>query len=369
MIIIYEYLLYFSILICTVMVMSYILGIRPGTHKYSALDGLRGVCAALVAIFHLYWRAGGVQNNYWSLDYIINSEAKKFIYLTGELSVGIFFMLSGFLFFRKALAESFDFKGFAVSRFMRIYPPIVVTLVLIYLSTFIMYPESASYSFDWFKSSLPFIFEPPTALINGLSLQIATSGVFWTLVWELRLYFAIPLLYLLMKKVKYKSFFIIFLMCCILTYKSFISKEQYLSFLMYFLVGFLIATIKTEKRVPDLLAILILALVLFFTKHAYNTTTPLYMFFIFYTIKCGCDYFGLLTSKPFMLLGTCSYSIYLIHGITQTVAKNHLYSSGSYLWQIIAIIATGILSPVMYKFVENISMNYKKYIPQTSTQA
>ncbi|WP_288887413.1 acyltransferase [uncultured Citrobacter sp.] len=353
-----EYGLYLGLLIATVWLTSKILGITPAKHKYAALDGLRGICAALVAVFHLYWRAGGESDVYWSLDYITISHIKKSIYLTGELSVGIFFMLSAFLFFKKALASDFNVKDFAISRFMRIYPPVVAILFIVYFATLLMHPDEHTPVWEWFLPSLPFLFNPPGANINGFSLQIATSGVFWTLVWELRLYFAIPLLYLIMKKIKYKEAFIISLMLMVLCYKYLVASEQYLSFIMYFLSGFLAATIKYDKKPSDVICLVLLLAALFFTKHAYNTTTPLYMFIVFFTIKCGCDYFGLLTSLPIKMLGTCSFSIYLVHGIAQTVSKHYLYNSGYYAWQICAIIATGIMAPLLYKYVESRSIRH-----------
>ncbi|HDX4273623.1 TPA: acyltransferase [Escherichia coli] len=357
---IFEYGLYLSILIATIYVTSKLLGITPAKHKYASLDGLRGICAAMVAVFHLYWRAGGESDIYWSLEYITLSNVKRAIHLTGELSVGIFFMLSAFLFFKKALANSFDIKDFAFSRFMRIYPPVISLLFLIYIATFIMNPDNHTPVWKWFVPSLPFIFNPPGANINGVSLQIATSGVFWTLVWELRLYFAIPFLYLIIKKIKYKEAFIVSLMALVLCYKYFINDDEYLSYIMYFLAGFLVATIKSNKRPSDLICVLLLFAAIYFTRHAYNTTTPLYMLIVFYTIKCGCNYFGLLTSLPVTLLGTCSFSLYLVHGITQTISKHYLYNEGNYVWQICAIVAAGIIAPVMYKYVESRSTIHKR---------
>lgn len=363
-----EYGFYLGLLITTVFITSKLLGITPQKHKYAALDGLRGICAALVAVFHLYWRAGGESDVYWSLDYITLSNVKRAVYLTGELSVGIFFILSAFLFFKKALAESFDVKGFAISRFMRIYPPVIATLLIIYATTIAMNVGAHTPFQEWFIPSLPFVFNVPAANINGISLQIATSGVFWTLVWELRLYFIIPLMYLIMKKIKYKKSFIISLMMLVLIYKNIFGAEQYLSYIMYFLVGFLVATIKTHKRPSDLICVVLLFLAIYFTKHAYNTTTPLYMFAVFYVIKCGCDYFGLLTSLPISMLGTCSFSLYLIHGITQTISKHYLYNSGELVWQTCAVITAGIVAPVMYKYVETRSMVHKQQYMQPAKQ-
>lgn len=171
-----------------------------------------------------------------------------------------------------------------------------------------------------------------------------------------------------MKKIKYKEVFVVSLMVLVLGYKYLIGNEQYLSYIMYFLAGFLVATIKTNKRPSDLICVLLLFLALYFTRHAYNTTTPLYMFVVFYTIKCGCDYFGLLTSRPITMLGTCSFSLYLIHGITQTISKHYLYSYGDYIWQICAMVTAGIVAPVMYKYVESRSTVFKRRYEQAAKQ-
>lgn len=355
-----EYGFYLSTLVVTVYFTSQLLGIKPQKHKYDSLDGLRGICAAMVAIFHLYWRAGGESDIYWSLDYITLSNVKRAIFLTGELSVGVFFMLSAFLFFKKALAETIDVKEFAFSRLMRIYPPVIATLIVIYICTLSMNLGPHTPVWEWFFSSLPFILHAPAANINGVSLQIATSGVFWTLVWEIRLYLAIPLLYIILKKIKYKEAFVITLMMAVLAYKYIMGSELFLSYIMYFLAGFLIASVKFDKRPSDMVCVILLIAAIYFTRHAYNTTTPLYMLVVFYTIKCGCDYFGLLTSLPVTMLGTCSFSLYLIHGIAQTVSKHYLYNTGNYVWQTCAMIAAGIVAPIMYKYIESRSAIHKR---------
>ena len=115
---IFEYGLYLSILIATIYVTSKLLGITPAKHKYASLDGLRGICAAMVAVFHLYWRAGGESDIYWSLEYITLSNVKRAIYLTGELSVGVFFMLSAFLFFKKFIPQSVPGRSWVLRLFL-----------------------------------------------------------------------------------------------------------------------------------------------------------------------------------------------------------------------------------------------------------
>ncbi|WP_367273017.1 acyltransferase family protein [Candidatus Symbiopectobacterium sp.] len=159
-----------------------------------------------MAIFHTYWRAGNEPDTYWSIDYLDSHTLKSAMLLIGEIPVGVFFILSGFLFFKKALKyQNFSTKDFFISRILRIYPPVLASLLIIYLATFVMSGGDVITPFMWFINALPFISEYQGILVNGFPINITNSGVFWTLVWEFRLYITIPFLYLLMKHLTHKK--------------------------------------------------------------------------------------------------------------------------------------------------------------------
>ncbi|SUI03853.1 Acyltransferase family [Salmonella enterica subsp. indica] len=141
----------------------------------------------------------------------------------------------------------------------------------------------------------------------------------------------------------------------------FVSKDIELSYTMYFLAGFMVATINKEVKLHDSLSSIVLFVAVMLIGNAYNVITPLLMMIVFYTLKCGCTYFGILTCKPIKLLGACSFSIYLIHGIPQAVSKHYFYDDGYMIWKLISIIAIGVIAPVMYKYIEKPTMNTKLF--------
>jgi len=356
-----EYILYFFLLLVVTHITAKILKIKPSNHKYGSLDGLRGVCSALIVIFHTYWRGGGADISFWNIYYIGSQDVMHYILLTGDLSVGMFFILSGFLFFKKAMADSFDFKCYAISRVLRIYPPVIASILLVYIASIII-DNFSSFRFDGVLEAIPSFFDAPSPDINGTSFALFNSGVFWSLIWELRLYAVIPCIYLFLKWVNYPRVFILAAMGVVsyLWYYN-VCQGDNLSFIMYFLVGFFLATVKFESKITNVIGVVVLVLaiaathktdVMFNSLQSYNMATPFYMAIVFYTIKCGCDYFGFLQSAPIKMLGTCSFSLYLTHGVPQIISKQYFFNYGDHVWKIIAIVFAGILSPVMYKVFE-----------------
>lgn len=364
-----EMLIYFIILALTVTISCYFLGIKEATHKYKTLDGLRGLAAALVAIFHIYWRAGDSSDRYWSLNYLDNSTLKRAIMLVGEIPVSVFFMLSGFLFFTKILSSNnFNTKDFFISRAIRIYPPVLASMLVIYLVTAFINGGQHLTSPLWFLHALPFLSEYKGTMVNNFPINITNSGVFWTLVWENRLYLSIPIIALIINRTTYKKTILIITMLTVITIdKAHLVDKAHAGYIMFFLVGFLVASLNEKQlKYQNIITALLMVIAIFFTRYAYSTTTALYLLPVFYLIRNGSDLFGILTSRPFRLLGTCSFSIYLLHGITQTFSKHFLFNQGNYLWQVCSLVAVGVLAPIMYKLIESRCF-YRPSIPSTVT--
>ncbi|MGF6435682.1 acyltransferase family protein [Kosakonia sp. 1610] len=354
-----EYLSYFTVLVGTVYAVSWVLNIEPQKQGYKTLEGLRGVCAASVAIFHIYYRAGGADDNYWSVDYLPESIIRAFN-LTGVLPVALFFMLSGFLFFRKALAPHFNTRAFIVGRVARIYPPIIAITAIAYVASLIVNGSDAVSTPLWFIRSLPTLFKMPFPTINGAYPGNSGLGVTWTLVWELRLYVAIPFIALLMRYITHKRALVV-IICMVgvwLAKHLFIGAHSNLGLIMYFLCGFLIAAIDDKRRPADWICMMLFVVLisLLIRRNPFSVSSPLYVAVIFFFIRNGFSFYGLLTCRAVQLLGTCSYSLYLCHCITQFVAKHYLYSTGNNVWQLGSIVATGVLAPLMYKFVERLTI-------------
>ncbi|HHA1182754.1 TPA: acyltransferase family protein [Enterobacter roggenkampii] len=289
---------------------------------------------------------------------IIFPQAKPFTtfflpvsYLSGYSS---YFLL--FFFFRKAMAKTFNFEEFYVSRIMRIYPPVAFSIIMIYASSYLISPNH-SYQINDLIQSLPSLFNYPMTRINDIPLVIMNSGVLWTMVWELRLYVAIPIIFILLKRFPYPKSFVLISMSYVVYQWYFISKDIQLSYVMYFLAGFMVATIKKEIKLHDSISSIILFFAVMLIGKAYDVITPLLMMVVFYTLKCGCTYFGILTCKPVRVLGACSFSIYLIHGIPQAVSKYYLYDEGYMIWKLVSVATLGVIAPIMYKYIEKPTMH------------
>jgi len=127
------------------------LGFSPGQSEY--LDALRGVAAQLVLVQHLLatcFPASGFDD-----------------YGLGALGVLTFFLLSGFLITDSVAARvetgRYSLTEFIVSRFSRIYTPLIPALLLVA-------------ALDWFSSQTPHYefardYNWPTAIANLLMLQ------------------------------------------------------------------------------------------------------------------------------------------------------------------------------------------------------
>jgi peptidoglycan/LPS O-acetylase OafA/YrhL len=125
---------------------------------YKSLDGLRGIAAMLVVIFHFY----SYPNGYYSAD---DYSLFKEISAIGQHGVSLFFVLSGFVITRILIhnkASSTYFSAFFLKRILRIAPLYYLFLVF------------------WFFV-LPFIIHvPEIPLMNQLPYYIYLQNIFST---------------------------------------------------------------------------------------------------------------------------------------------------------------------------------------------
>ncbi len=105
--------------------------------RLQGLDALRGFAAIAVVVFH--WQFWGADHNRvappggFQFPRAIGEDFLQFVYHCGESAVGLFFTLSGFVFYwlyRRAIQDGrVDGRWFFIDRFSRLYPLYFVTLV------------------------------------------------------------------------------------------------------------------------------------------------------------------------------------------------------------------------------------------------
>lgn len=176
---------------------------RSGAPRLRALDGLRGVAAAVVVLHHLALiaepvlqsvpGATGQGSAFWILEH---SPLK--LLTAGREAVVVFFVLSGLVVPLPALRNgSFSWPGFAASRFVRLFLPAWGALVLA-AGLVVIVPRAAAQvsGGEWISE------KTATSLdwkrfVAELTLNTGGShydNVLWTLRWEVYFSFLLPLL-------------------------------------------------------------------------------------------------------------------------------------------------------------------------------
>ncbi len=103
------------------------------TSRFQALDGLRGLLALGVMASHVPMTWAYITRGKW---FFLNDS--NVYALLGEVSVALFFMATGFLFWQKLLrsAGKLDIPAFVIGRIFRIYPLYLAVLVVVLFLSF-----------------------------------------------------------------------------------------------------------------------------------------------------------------------------------------------------------------------------------------
>lgn len=329
----------------------------PAPERVSMVDGLRGWLAlgvffAHVTVMHHYFLKGS-----WG-------ESPAWLYgMTGQIGVSLFFMITGFLFWGKLVRSQYllNVEALFASRLRRIVPMYLCSVVLSLLVVTALSGFRLQVGFTdlirelrpWFSFGFAYAGD-----INGIKDAHYINAVYWTLAFEWRFYIALPLLALLARGKYALLLYPVTVLYCL-------QVPVTLNF-----IGGAIAAVLVEKHnfrhqlkaiwlTPVPIAALLLVL-LFPSAYALMPVSLLFIFFLF--IVGGNSLFGLLASRPARLLGTISYSIYLLHCILLYVtvrSVNAYVPLASIPLEIYWLLATAValvtigLSAVTYRYVEH----------------
>lgn len=349
--------LYFTT-IAIVSVMTYKLIGKPNqNNRNKNIDGLRGILATMVVLFH-FLATYRVENNmgWTSPDSILLSNI-------GPVAVSLFFIISGFLFFDLIYKDSIDWKGFFVARIFRVYPLYIVTILIVCIFSFIL-GDNTDFSgvFYW----LVFLWAP---IFGYNDSYLLNSGVQWTLLYEMSFYAMLPLLWA-MKHRKMTIYLLISLCSAFSLLKmqdiGFINISLFTLFLIGAACNLIIR--KLQKYIYhyffSVIGVLCLFVAFFFTSpYTYFQSLFLMMFFI--AMSGGSGLLNILGNKYFVSLGAVSYSIYIIHGIvlfsiyrTDFISlKGMVFPYYLLMFPVLMVIVCA-LSVVTYKVIENPSIKF-----------
>lgn len=293
---------------------------HSGESRYASIDGLRGYLAFGVFVHHsiitwIFLRTG-----------VVDFPPSNFYSQLGQGSVALFFMITGFLFWGRLLAQgrNHDWLAFTVSRLFRLYPLYLPLMLLVFVSVFHLQnwelKESglrlAEQIFAWLT------FDRPD--VNGYhQTGMLISNVTWTLGYEVFFYLALPLAAMVFI---YRGSWLQVVLCLIGIYAVYqiVGWEHSLKkhFLASFLGGIgaaywvrkpqLVAWGQT--RLAGIIALLALATAFTAFSRAFSLVPLMLLSVFFVVVASGHTLFGALKPRSIRWLGEISYSTYLLHG-------------------------------------------------------
>lgn len=301
--------------------------------RFDFLDGIRGLSALWVVLFHsLLFNGMSDPQIKWSDNNLLFA-IEKYLSL-GHLAVAIFIILSGFCLAIPVMNNNMEFKGglkrYITRRAKRLIPPYYIALALSILMILFIPILQVPMNTTW-DSKIPLTYDNILAhvlLIHNLNdlWVFKINGAHWSVATEWHIYFLFPLMLLFWKRTNlYISFAIFAIFAYILTkIIPFAAPEFLILFFMGVICCYLSFKSTSTNKLLFSLSIIIfvfgLTIMLFRPlPHFYgNILNGATFSFLLYNLtsykRVKRMKFPLLENKSSMFLGKISYSLYLIHG-------------------------------------------------------
>ncbi|MDD2881513.1 MAG: acyltransferase [Rhodoferax sp.] len=305
--------------VATSLALTRIFGAPPIQGRFVCIDGLRGYLAFFVFLAHSSVWYFYLHTGKWVIP-------PSFLYTHfGQSSVALFFMITGFLFFGKLLngrTRPIDWLQLFVSRLLRLTPLYFIVIILLFFVVVILSngvlietsPKLLRNIVAWLSFT---IFGAPD--LNGIkNTWIIVAGVTWSLPYEWKFYFSLPLIAIIIglrPPIIYIGLSVIFLWY----FEVWLVNFHYLSFLSGIFAALIVRSEVfcrlAKNRFLSLVAIGCLAAVLFFPT-AYELAPLVLLTVFFVLVAAGNSLFGVLIGSASRTLGELAYGIYLLQGIS-----------------------------------------------------
>jgi peptidoglycan/LPS O-acetylase OafA/YrhL len=236
-------------------------------------------------------------------------------------------MITGFLFWDKALKSGVHLRRHLLSRVRRIYPLYIFSSLFIFslvafYSEFSLKVPISSLLISlaaWATGGLFKVDE-----INGQGLLFLNANVLWTLQYEWAFYLLLPLLALLFKRrtVLMAALYVGIVLAAVLSHMD--TARSFLLVGLPLLLGCITAAwlrngryvprMNSQSSVATALCLLVLSVIGF--RSGFATVDIVFLMWpLFSMIAAGCNPAGFLTSRSAAFLGKISYGVYMMHGI------------------------------------------------------
>lgn len=331
--------------------------------RFQTLDGLRGYLALAVFFHHAAIQKGVYVTGKWQ------PLPPGFYRWLGPTAVMFFFMITGFLFWSKAMAKGGRLSPMPLyrNRFWRLAPLYALSMVL--LLGLVAEQSRGRLLVPPLTLATQVLRTVPLGLteapcINTVDTIPLNGGVTWTLRYEWLFYLALPLLAVLATPTRFAGLAAVTGFLCAVSPSQWLDRDKYcLFFLSGMLAAHLVASfppapwVKSRWLTP--VSFLFLTGTVLWKPWPWGVLPGLLAFL---TFVYGNDLCGLLTRPGPRLLGTISYSIYLLHAMVLWVGlrlANRLVSiaalGGPAYWLVVSACAVAVVacSALTYRFVEH----------------
>lgn len=263
-------------------------------YRIAELDGLRGIAALAVLLYHFTTRFGE------KFDTSLTTNVWEFT--RGHYGVSLFFIISGFVILM-TIERTGSPRTFIFKRFVRLYPTFWLCVTLTFLFCNAFGPEIYKRTISEFAINLTMI----PSVFNTRYID----GVYWSLLIELVFYAFMLFLLItqLIPKIKYVGFLYILFYALVVLYHKYYPELFYGGL---FLAGINFYKIWKDKGSWINHLQLFLLLIIIFFSNLLETWIAIAIFYsLFYLVAYRLASF--LRLYPIVFIGEISYALYLIH--------------------------------------------------------
>ena len=296
----------------------------PASEKrIGQIDGLRGfLCLAVMFHHFVVWMQMARLGGGWSTPTI------NFFQMIGSGAVALFFMATGLLFYPRIRAgfSANNWPSIFVSRLFRIVPLSIVAVVMV--TGVVMFHTGRGLDEAYPGAALQWVAATGMPPLLGYADSARVSAyVLWTLNMEWIFYLlALPACALLMElfhRRRWPSWTLpIVLILAGVVLKEAFHGVTFWKYLPMFATGMLafelscrpVIARRLQSRSATWAALASLAFAAVVFKSPLDLAWPFLAAF-FMAVACGNDLGGLLRSRAAVVLGECSYGMYLMHGM------------------------------------------------------
>lgn len=303
------------------------------SHRLHALDGLRGVAILLVMGFHYFYH---LESFYYKSTLYPYGEtfSNTLIFKYGYMGVELFFIISGFV-IAMTLESSRSVLDFVIRRFVRIWPALIISAILTF---FLLNWSEAPFALtrrQFWPNFLPSLTLTPTALWSGLFPKVDfVTGVYWSLVVEIRFYMIAAILFWLFARDRLARNLVIFTVVIYVArallrrvmpgYNGVFDALFIPDYMPWFAAGAVFYELYKERLTKAVALVMLAVMYAMIARISINyavigrdpviaSTAALLFLGPFWLLSTRPAAVGFLEIRPLVWIGECSYSIYLYH--------------------------------------------------------